>query len=97
MLEKIIYKNHMNEVINFGQNGIFANSNDLRNFSWSYTSKNNRISEFKRGIVTKTIPVIIQCDSEEDGIKVKNRLFEELSLVIIIYNVILLHQKNLTI
>ena len=43
MLEKIIYKNHMNEVINFGQNGIFANSNDLRNFSWSYTSKNNRI------------------------------------------------------
>lgn len=76
MLEKIIYKNHMNEVINFGQSGIFANSNDLRNFSWSYTSKNNRISEFKRGIVTKTIPVIIQCDSEEEGIKVKNRLFE---------------------
>lgn len=76
MLEKIIYKNHISETINFGQNGIFANSNDLRNFSWSYTSKNNRISEFKRGIVTKTIPVIIQCDSEEEGIKVKNRLFE---------------------
>lgn len=76
MIEKITYKNHMNEEINFGQNGIYVNSNDLHDFAWTYNSKNNRISSFEKGIVEKTIPVVIQCDSEEEGILIKNRLFE---------------------
>lgn len=76
MIEKLIYKNHMNEVITFGENGIYVNSNDLHDFAWNYAAKNNRISEFKKGIVKKTIPVVIHCSSEEEGIRIKNRLFE---------------------
>ena len=78
MLEKMIYKNHMNEELLFcdGKSGIYVNSNDLHDFAWSHKSKNNRISGFERGIVEKTIPVVIQCNSEEEGVRIKNRLFE---------------------
>lgn len=76
MLEKITYKNHINEEINFGENNIFVNTNDLHDFSWSHTSKNDRISAFKTGVVKKTIPVIILCNSEEDGIRLRNKLYE---------------------
>lgn len=76
MLERLIYRNHMNEEICSGQDGIFVNSNDLHDFTWNYTSKNNRISGFKRGIVTKTVPVVIQCNTETDGVRIKNKLFE---------------------
>lgn len=76
MLEKFIYRNHMSEEISFGQGGIYVNSNDLHDYSRNYTSKNDRISGFKAGIVKKSIPVIIKCDSEEEGIRIKNRLFE---------------------
>ena len=76
MLEKMTYRNHMNEEIDFGTNGIFVNSNDLHDFAWNYQSKNNRISSFEMGIVKKTIPVVIQCANEEEGIRIKNKLFE---------------------
>lgn len=76
MLERIEYKNHLNEVISFGENGIFVNENDLRDFLWSYTSKNNRLSGFKKGIVKKTLDVIIACNSEAEGIAKRNSLFE---------------------
>lgn len=76
MLEKMTYRNHMNEEIDFGTNGIFVNSNDLHDFAWNYKSKNNRISSFEMGIVKKTIPVVIQCTNEEEGIRIKNKLFE---------------------
>lgn len=76
MLERLIYRNHMNEEICSGQDGIFVNSNDLHDFIWNYASKNNRISGFKRGIVTKTVPVVIQCNTEIDGVRIKNKLFE---------------------
>lgn len=76
MLEKIKYKNHINEVIEIGKNGIYLNENDLRDFTWNVASKNDRISSFSKGIVTKTIPLIICCNSEEEGIAIKNRIFE---------------------
>ena len=76
MIEKLIYRNHMNEEISFGQGGIFVNSNDLHDYAWNYTSKNDRISAFKTGIVKKAIPVVIMCKSEEEGIKIRNKLFE---------------------
>ncbi len=66
----------MNEEISFGQNGIYVNKNDLHDFAWNYTSKNNRISEFSKGIVKKTIPVVISCKTEAEGNKIKNRLYE---------------------
>lgn len=76
MLEKITYINHINEKIEFGKGGIFANINNLRDYEWSVTSINNRISSFKKGVVSKTIPIIIKCNTEEEGIAIRNSLFE---------------------
>lgn len=76
MLEEFVYKNHMNEELRFGEGGIYANSNDLHDFAWSTTSKNNRITGFNRGIVAKTVPVVIKCISEEEGTRIRNMLFE---------------------
>ena len=76
MLEVIKYINHMNETLEFGANGLYVNENDLRNFAWEITSKNDRISGFKKGIVSKTIPIVLKCVSEKEGISLKNRLFE---------------------
>ena len=76
MIEQIKYINHLNEVIEFGKNGIFINYNTLRDYNWDITSANNKIASFKKGIVSKTIPVIIKCHSEEEGIEIRNRLFE---------------------
>lgn len=76
MLEQFKYINHMNESLDFGKGHIFVNENDLRDFSWEITSKNDRISGFKRGIVSKTIPIIIKCETAEEGYKLRNQLFE---------------------
>ncbi len=76
MLEKIKYINHVNEVLEFGQDGLFANENDLRDYDWDAVSANDRISEFTKGIVNKSIPVFIRCQTESEGLAVKNRLFE---------------------
>lgn len=76
MIEQLKYVNHRNETLEFGNGKLFVNENDLRNFTWSVTSKNDRISGFKKGIVSKTIPVILKCDSAEEGIALRNRIFE---------------------
>lgn len=76
MLEKFQYINHMNETLDFGKDKLFVNENDLRDFSWEVTSKNDRISGFKKGIVSKTIPIILKCKSEEEGLALRNKLFE---------------------
>lgn len=68
----------MNESLEFGKTKLFVNENDLRDFAWEITSKNGRISGFKKGIVSKTIPVILKCDSIEEGLALKNKLFEVL-------------------
>lgn len=76
MFEQVKFVNHINEVMEWGKKGIFVNYNDLHDYSWDFTSDNNKISSFKKGIVQKTIPIIICCDSEEDGLLMKNRLME---------------------
>lgn len=76
MLERFNYTNHMNETLEFGKNKLFANENDLRDFTWEIKSKNDRISGFKKGIVSKTIPIIMKCDNEKEGFELRNRLFE---------------------
>lgn len=76
MLEQFVYINHMNETLDFGKGHLFVNENDLRDFSWEITSKNDRISGFKKGIVSKSIPIIIKCETAEEGYALRNRLFE---------------------
>lgn len=65
----------MNETLESGKRELFVNENDLRDFLWKVKSKNDRIIGFKKGIVEKTIPIIVQCQSEE-GVAVKNKIFE---------------------
>lgn len=76
MLERFQYVNHMNESLDFGEDSLFVNENDLRDFAWGITSNNDKISGFKKGIVTKTIPIILKCDSDKEGTLLKNKLFE---------------------
>jgi len=76
MIEQITFINHINETMEWGRNGIFVNSNDLHDYSWNFISNNNRISSFNMGIAKKSIPIMICCNSEEEGIRLKNRLME---------------------
>lgn len=76
MFERLKYKNHINEVIDFGKDGIFVNIGALRDYEWSVTSKGNKISKLSRGVQTKKLPVVIMCESEEQGIAARNKLFE---------------------
>lgn len=76
MLDMLRYENHLGEVVSFGENGVFVNQNDLRDFAWSYTSKNNRISNFHKGITGKKLNVVIACATEAEGIAKRNALFE---------------------
>ena len=76
MLEQLKYKNHLNEVFEFGKDGIFVNTNDLHDFEWSVTKRGNKISSLDYAISKRKLPVIIICDSEEKGIAARNKLFE---------------------
>lgn len=76
MLEKLKYINHLNEVIEFGKDGIFANANDLRNYEWTVKKKGKKIDGFDYDIRERTLPVIIQCSTAEEAVAAKNRLFE---------------------
>lgn len=76
MLEKFKYVNHIGEVLEFGKHPLFANYNDLRDFAWEIKSKNDKISGFQKGIVSKSIPLVIMCSSDADGLKKRNEIFE---------------------
>lgn len=71
-----MYKNHMNEIVEFGKNGIYANIGDLRNYTWDVTTKNNRVSAFTRKVGTRQLPVVIMCSTAEECTQAKNKLFE---------------------
>lgn len=76
MLEQLKYKNHLNEVFEFGKNGIYVDSNDLHDYAWTVTKKNNRISCMNYAVTNKKLPIVILCDSEAQGIAAKNKLLE---------------------
>ena len=76
MLEKFKYINHIGEVLEFGKAPLFVNENDLRNFSWTVDTMNDKISGFSKGIVSKTIPIIIKCNSKAEGLEMRNHIFE---------------------
>lgn len=76
MLERIKYVNHINEEIVFGDFPYFVNYNDLRDFAWDVTTRNDRIASFKKGVVSKSLPVIIKCKKEAEGYDARNKMFE---------------------
>lgn len=76
MLEAVKFMNHQGESLESVKDGIYVNYSDLRDYIWEYTTQSNRIIDFQKGVVEKTIPLVILCDSEEQGIETRNRLFE---------------------
>ena len=76
MLEQLIYRNHVNEVFEFGRDGIFVDMNDLHDYEWTVTKKGNRIAALDRSIGKRKLPIIIICDTEEKGIEARNKLLE---------------------
>lgn len=76
MLEQLKYKNHMNEVFEFGKDGIFVDMNDLHDYEWTVTKKGNRIASLDRAISKRKLPITIICDTEEQGIAARNKLLE---------------------
>ncbi len=76
MLEQLKYKNHLNEVFEFGKDGIFVDTNDLHDYEWNMTKRGNKISGLDYGITKKKLPVVIICATEAQGIAARNKLME---------------------
>lgn len=76
MLEKFIFENHLGQRFEGLPNGVYLNYNDLRDYSWSYDTINNRISRFYRSMRSRKLPLVIKCESDNKAVEVKNRLHE---------------------
>lgn len=76
MLEKLTYENHIGEVFEFGKDGIYVNASDLHDYEWAATTKGDRISALTRKVSTRSLPVIILCDTAAKGTAARNRLLE---------------------
>lgn len=76
MLDKIIYENHKGERLDSEKDGFYVNYNDLRDYSWEYTEAEGKIKEFKKGIVKKTVPIIILTKSEKEALSIKNKIVD---------------------
>lgn len=76
MIEKAIYRNHLGEEFLFDENGAFLNAGGLRDYSWTVSKKNNRISTLDNGVIQKKLTVMIIAPNEARGIEIRNQLFE---------------------
>ena len=76
MLEKLQYVNHENETFDFGKNGVYVQSDDLHDYSWNVTKKNDRISSIAYTTTTKKLVAVIKCSTETEGIATRNKLLE---------------------
>lgn len=79
MRESIKHINSIGETLDFTALGVLINYNDLRDYTWSVKTANNKICGFEKGIATKTIPFIFACDEEKANI-IKNRFFEHFEI-----------------
>lgn len=76
MLENFIFENHLGQRLVGLENGIFLNSNDLRDYAWSYDTINGRISRFYKSTKNRKIPLMVHCDSDKKAVELKNRITE---------------------
>ena len=76
MLDKFIYENHLGQRFEGLPNGVYLNSSDLRDYSWSFETINNRISRFYRDITSRKIPLVVYCKTGDEAVSVMNRLHE---------------------
>lgn len=76
MLDNFIFENHLGQRFIGLSNGVYANSNELRNYSWDYETINNRISRFYHKITKRKIPLVVHCKTEDEAMRVRNKLME---------------------
>ena len=76
MQERVKYRNHLGEEIDFGRNGIYVKASELHDYQWDVVQKNNKISGFRRSVVQKKLPVVIFCTTVQAGLAARNRLVE---------------------
>ncbi len=76
MLENFVYENHLGQRFVGLENGVYLNSNDLRNYEWDYDIINNRISRFFRGVTSRKLPLIVCCSTTAEANEARNRLLE---------------------
>lgn len=76
MLEKLQYVNHENETFDFGSNGVYVQTDDLHDYAWNVTKKNDRITSIAYTTTTKKLVAVIKCSTEADGIAKRNNLLE---------------------
>ena len=76
MLDKFFYENNNGKRVVFGEGGLYANYNNLRDYEWSYSDDNNIIGGFYKEPVKKSLPVVIVKNSLAERIAVRNSLFE---------------------
>lgn len=75
--EVFSYVNHLGETITAGEdNKLFVNENDLRDYSWDNITKGEKISGFEKKITSKSVPLRIIGDNEDDKNNILNRLFQ---------------------
>ncbi len=76
MLENFIFENHLGQRFEGLANGVYLNSNDLRDYQWSYDTINSRISRFYRKTTNRKLPLTVICKTDAEATTVKNRLME---------------------
>ncbi len=74
------YVNHKGATISFGEKGLFIDESELRDWAYSYTTKNGRLVNFYKDIVEKKLPVVVMADSEAEGKELRDKLYEVISV-----------------
>lgn len=75
MHDRLVHVNHLNETLDFYKLGILVDDNDLRDFEWSVSTANDKITGFTKGVVTKTIPLVFNV-SRVNAEEIKNKFYE---------------------
>lgn len=76
MLDSFVYVNHQNKRFEGLKNRVFLNYNSLRDYSWSYDTINNRISRFYKKVTTRSVPLVVCCETEEEAKEIMNSLHQ---------------------
>ena len=75
-LNNFVYENHLGKRFEGMENGVYLNSSNIRDYSWSYDTLNGRISRFYRQTKARKLPLVIIGKTGDEATDVKNRLFE---------------------
>lgn len=76
MLENFIYENHLGQRFVGLENGVYLNSNELRDYSWKYDIINNRITRLYRDPKGRKLPLVVCRSTTAEAAEVKNRLLD---------------------